>query len=120
MSWIGAIWAYHLQFFLTGVFSLFLSLVIFERRVKQEHHPHPTRLTMDKASRTLIVQQLYKEGLNWGDHEICSGEATLPKGEVSEGDQILNCRGNVALRHIPTNTLMGGFDFEDISSNRES
>ena len=119
ISWIGAIWVYHLQFFLTGVFCLFLSLVIFERKVKLEHHPIPSRLTMDKSSRTLVVQELYQQGLNWEDHEVCSGEAILPRGVVSPGDKIVNCRGNVAVRHIPTNTLMGAFDFEEpLSKNK--
>ena len=120
MSWIGAIWVYHIQFFITGVFCLFLSLVIFETKVKHEHHPHPTKLTMDKLSRTLVVQRLYQERLNWGDHEVCSGEATLPQGVVTEGDKILNCRGNVALRHIPSNTLMGAFDFEEMTDKKDS
>ena len=120
MSWIGAIWAYHVQFFLTGLFSLFLSVVIFERRVKHEQQAIPSRLTMDKSERTLKVQHLYQEGISWEDHEVCSGEATLPTGAVSEGDKILNCRGNVALRHIPTNTLMGAFDFEDLSTTKKS
>ncbi len=75
---------------------------------------------MDKSERTLKVQHLYQERINWEDHEVCSGEAILPTGLVSEGDTIQNCRGNVALRHIPTNSLMGAFDFEDTSAAKKS
>ena len=88
--------------------------------MKHERHPHPTKLTMDKSSRSLVVQQLYQQGINWEDHEICSGDAILPKGVVTEGDKIVNCRGNVALRHVPSNTLMGAFDFEEDSSQIKS
>jgi hypothetical protein len=94
--------------------------VIFEQKVKHDHQTQPTKFTMDKSSRSLQVQQLYQEDLNWNDHEICSGDAILPKGVVNEGDRIMNCRGNVSLRHIPTNTLMGAFNFEEIEINKEN
>ena len=32
--------------------------------------------------------------------------------KIKEGDIVTNCNGNVALRHIPTNTLFGGYDFK--------
>jgi hypothetical protein len=97
---------------LTGLFCLFLAVVIFERKNKQEQVTQVTQLAMDKSSKTLVVQRLYREGLHWEDHEVCSGEAILPTGVVAEGDTIVSCKGNVALRHIPTNTLLGAFDFE--------
>ena len=67
---------------------------------------------MDKSAKTLTVQKIYDNNIRWEENEICSGLAQLPTGVVEEGDTITNCSGNVALRHVPTNTLMGGFDFE--------
>ena len=43
---------------------------------------------------------------------ICSDSAMIPSGLVREDDISTNCSGNVALRHIPTNTLMGAYNFE--------
>ncbi len=67
---------------------------------------------MDKSKRSLIVQKIYEDDLRWENHEICSGAATLPRGPVKEGDKVMNCSGNVALRHVPSNTLLGAFDFD--------
>lgn len=116
LSWVLAIWIYHIQFFLTGLFCLFLIFIIigrFEKKdVKKKLKPQ-TIFSMDKNTRTLTVQKIYENNLKWNDHEICSGEAKLPVGSIKEGDSIINCKGNLALRHIPTNTLLGGYDFED-------
>lgn len=115
ISWILAIWMYPLQFFLTGLFCLVLSLIIsgkFEKR--EEKIPKiPAVFSMDKNTRTLKVQKIYEDNLKWNEHEVCSGAAQLPTGLIKEGDIIKNCKGNVALRHIPSNRLFGGFDFED-------
>jgi hypothetical protein len=114
-SWICAIWAYHLQFFLTGLFCLFLIFILVGRFEKKEGHitqKPPAVLTMDKSTKTLTVQKIYENDLKWEQHEICSGSAEMPNGQIKEGDKITNCKGNIALRHIPTNTLIGGFDFE--------
>jgi hypothetical protein len=115
LCWILAIWIYHLQFFLTGLFFLFLAFVLIGVHDKKEtkHIPKPpTVFSMDKNTNTLKVQKIYEENLKWNDHEICSGTATLPSGNIQEGDVVENCEGNVAIRHKPTNTLFGGFDFE--------
>ena len=116
VSWICAIWVYHLQFFLTGVFCLFLIFILvgrFEKKGDKQLKRPPAVLSMDKSTKTLTVQKLYENDLNWDNHEVCSGSADLPKGEIKEGDKITNCKGNIALRHIPSNTLIGGFDFEE-------
>jgi len=114
VSWILAIWIYPLQFFLTGLFCLILALIISGKLEKQgDKLPKiSTVFSMDKSTRTLKVQKIYESNLNWDDHEICSGAAQLPTGLIKEGDEIKNCKGNVALRHIPSNRLFGGFDFE--------
>lgn len=114
ISWVLAIWFYHIQFFLTGLFCLFLVILIlgfFDK--KEEELPKPPLVfSMDENTRTLTVQKIYDESLKWEDNEICSGNATLPDGEVKEGDVVTNCEGNVAFRHIPTNTLVGGYNFK--------
>ncbi len=114
LSWIMAIWFYHIQFFLTGLFCLFLVLIVmgyFEKKEKTEETRPPVSFKMDPVSRSLKVQKIYEQGLKWDENEVCSGSCRLPSGEIKEGDVLKNCEGNVALRHVPSNTLMGGFDF---------
>jgi len=116
LSWVLAIWAYHIQFFITGLFCLFLIFVLigrFDKKEEEHTRKPPALLAMDKSTRTLKVQKLYDENVYWNEHEICSGNASLPNGVIKEGDVVTNCKGNVALRHIPSNTLIGGFDFEE-------
>ena len=117
VSWICAIWVYHLQFFVTGVFCLFLIFILLGRFDKYEEKKHthkiPALFSMDKTTRTLKVQKIYDDGIKWDDHEICSGAALLPTGEIREGDTVTNCEGNVALRYVPSNKLIGGFDFDE-------
>ena len=116
VSWILAIWIYPLQFFLTGLFCLFLIFILLGRFDKKEEKkaPKPPALfSMDKNTKTLTVQKLFKNDLKWEEHEICSGNAKLPSGPVKEGDVVTDCKGNLAIRHIPSNKLVGGFDFEN-------
>jgi hypothetical protein len=114
ISWICAIWIYPIQFFLTGLFCLFLVLIIlgvFDK--KEEGLPKPPLVfSMNKNTRSLTVQKMYEDSLRWEDNEVCSGDAKLPTGRIKEGDVVTNCEGNVAFRHIPTNTLMGGYNFK--------
>ena len=118
ISWVCAIWVYHIQFFLTGVFSLFLALLLLGRFDRKEEvtkisEKPPAVFSMDKTTNTLKVQKIYEENLLWDDHEICSGDAELPKGAIKQGDEVKNCKGNLALRHVPSNRLFGCFDFEE-------
>ena len=116
LCWILAIWAYPLQFFLTGLFCLFLVLILvgkFDKKEEKTIPKPPAIFAMDKNTKTLTVQKIYEDNLKWDEHEVCSGSATLPRGTISEGDKITHCKGNVALRHVPSNTLLGGFDFEE-------
>ena len=103
---------YHIQLFLTGIFCLVLAYIIFERNEKKERHTFPAVLTMNKATKTLTVQKIYDDNLSWGKTEVCSGNATLPTGGMKEGDIVTNCSGNLALRHIPTNVILGAYDFK--------
>jgi len=113
LSWIMAIWFYHIQFFLTGVFCLFLVLLVMGYLDKgEEAAKQPISFKMDRSTHSLKVQKIYDEGLKWEENEICSGYCNLPTGEIKEGDVIKNCEGNIALRHVPSNTIMGGFDFK--------
>ena len=85
---------------------------MFERNEEKERHRLPAVFTMNKASKTLTVQKIYDDNINWGKTEVCSGDATLPTGTMHVGDIVTNCNGNLALRHIPTNILFGAYDFE--------
>ncbi len=115
INWVLAIWIYHIQFFLTGLFCLFLvilTLGFFDKKETGLPKP-PYGFSMDKNTRTLTVQKIYDKDIKWEDNEICSGEAKLPTGVIKEGDVVTNCAGNLAIRHIPSNILMGGFDFKE-------
>ena len=89
--------------------------ILLGRFDKEETHTHkpPAVFEMDKNTRSLKVQKIYDEGIKWDDHEICSGVASLPTGPIKEGDIVTNCEGNVAIRHVPSNTLIGGFNFDE-------
>ena len=115
ISWILAIWIYHVQFFLTGLFCLFLVIILLGKFEKKEEKMSrlPTIFSMDKNTRTLTVQKIYEDNLKWEEHEICSGEANLPSGIIKEGDKVTNCKGNLVLRHVPSNIVLGGFNFEE-------
>jgi len=116
VTWFCAIWFYHIQFFLTGLFCLILVFILISRTDKEEkkfYSKTPAIFSMDKNTRTLTVQKIYENELKWEDHEICSGSAELPSGIIKEGDTIHNCKGNLAIRYIPTNALLGGYNFEE-------
>lgn len=112
ISWFIAIWIYHIQFFLTGLFCLFLAYIIFERNEDKHSNKIPAIFAMDKATKTLTVQKIYDDNLSWEKTEICSGNATLPRGTIKQGDRVTNCSGNLSLRHVPTNIIFGAFDFK--------
>ena len=112
LCWITAIWMYPIQFFLTGLFCLILAIWIFKPSEEDKKGRLPAVLSMDKSKRTLTVQKLYEDNLKWEDNEVCSGDAQLPVGVMKEGDVIRFCQGNVALRHIPTNKLLGAYEFK--------
>ena len=113
LCWFSAIWAYHLQLFISGLFCLFLSYFIFSKSEHEDSKAIPINFTMDKTKKTLTVQKIYEDGIKWEDNEICSGSANLPRGEIKEGDIIKNCSGNISFRHVPSNTLIGAFNFEN-------
>ena len=69
---------------------------------------------MDMENNTLIVSYVYPEDVSWSDiDQIGSGTCDpLPTGNVTVGDEITNCMGVIVLRYIPTNEVLGVFDFE--------
>lgn len=69
---------------------------------------------MDMDNNTLAVDYVYPEDVLWGDiDQIGSGTCDpLPTGNVTVGDEITNCLGMIVLRYIPTNEVLGVFEFE--------
>ncbi len=61
ISWVCAIWVYHIQFFLTGLFCLFLVVLIlgFFDKKEEEMLKLPIVFSMDENTRTLTVQKIY-------------------------------------------------------------
>ena len=115
ISWLIGIWIYHVQFFLTGLFCLFLALLLLghlDGNNEKKTVKIPVSFSIDVVNKTLTVQKIYDGKFKWDDNEVCSGNAHLPSGMMKKGDMMTNCTGNIALRHIPTNTLIGAYDFE--------
>jgi hypothetical protein len=69
---------------------------------------------MDMDNNTLVVDYVYPEDVLWGDiDQIGSGTCDpLPTGNVTVGDEITNCLDMIVLRYIPTNEVLGVFEFE--------
>jgi hypothetical protein len=70
--------------------------------------------SMDIENNTLTVTNVHPENVMWSDiDQIGSGTSNpLPTGNVSIGDMITNCAGIIVLRYVPTNEVLGVFDFE--------
>jgi hypothetical protein len=70
--------------------------------------------SMDLENNTLTVSNVYPEDVMWSDiDQIGSGTSNpFPTGNVSMGDMITNCVGIIVLRYIPTNEVLGVFEFE--------
>jgi hypothetical protein len=71
---------------------------------------NPILCSTSLIDKTLTVVQV-EDTYYWEDCEIVSGNATLPSGKVELGDVITNCAGFVRIVHIPTDTLVVAFDF---------
>ena len=69
---------------------------------------------MDMENNTLTVSYVYPEDVLWSDiDQIGSGTCDpLPTGNVTAGDEITNCMGIIVLRYIPTDEVLGVFEFE--------
>ena len=109
--WFIGIWIFHVQFFLMGLFCLILSFTDFKSE-NRNNIELPFRLSRDKENKTLKIETVKNQELYWEDTEICSGEAILPDGIIEKGDIIFDCKGNISIRHIPSNIIIGGFNFD--------
>jgi hypothetical protein len=94
-----------------GLFCLILSFTDFKSENNSDIEL-PFILSRNNETKTLTIETVKNEDLYWEDTEICSGEAILPDGIIEEGDIIYNCKGNISIRHIPSNIIIGGFNFD--------
>ena len=69
---------------------------------------------MDLENNTLTVVYVNPDDVLWSDlDQIGSGTCDpLPTGNVTVGDMITNCSGTIVLRYIPTNEVIGVFEFQ--------
>jgi hypothetical protein len=69
---------------------------------------------MDLENNTLVVNYISPENILWNNiDQIGSGTCDpLPTGNITVGDEITNCLGIIVLRYIPTNEVLGVFEFE--------
>jgi len=70
--------------------------------------------SMDDVNNTLTVTYIAQDEIFWEDiDQIGSGTSDpLPTGNVSIGDEITNCLGIIVLRYIPTNGVIGIYEFD--------
>lgn len=69
---------------------------------------------MDLENNTLTVVYVNPDNVLWSDlDQIGSGNCDpLPTGNVTVGDIITNCSGTIVIRYIPTNEVIGVFEFQ--------
>jgi len=68
----------------------------------------------DLINKTLTVISVDSEDVPWIDiAEIGAGSCDLlPVGNVTVGDTLTSCTGIIVLQYIPSNTILGVFEFE--------
>jgi len=69
--------------------------------------------SQDLANKTLTVTSVSPATVLWSDiDQIGSGHCDpLPTGTVVAGDQLTNCTGFIILRYIPSDIILGYFEF---------
>ena len=67
----------------------------------------------DEVNKTLMVVSVNPDNVLWSDiAEIGSGSCDpLPIGNVTVGGEITNCSGIIVLQYIPTEAILGVFEF---------
>jgi hypothetical protein len=72
------------------------------------------QFVQDETANKLLVASASVDTVLWSDiDEIGSGSCDqLPVGNVTAGDEITNCTGIIVLRYIPTDTILGVFEFD--------
>jgi len=67
----------------------------------------------DEVNKTLMVVSVNPDNVLWSDiAEIGSGSCDpLPMGNVTVGGEITNCSGIIVLQYIPTEAILGVFEF---------
>ncbi len=70
----------------------------------------PAIITFLKRDDTLIVAYAQKN-LGWENIDPLDSSCILPSGEIKAGDKITDCSGEIMLRWIPSNSLLGTWNF---------
>jgi hypothetical protein len=67
----------------------------------------------DEVNNTLIVVSVNPDNVLWSDiAQIGSGSYDpLPMGNITVGGEITNCKGIIVLQYIPTQAILGVFEF---------
>ena len=80
-----------------------------------EEPPETPQITFvqDYVNFTITVTSVDRDDVQWTDIDnVGSGNCDpFPDGVVEAGDQIINCSGIIVLRYIPTNVVLGIFEF---------
>jgi len=65
-------------------------------------------------NRILRVTGVDPVNLNWSNIQLVgNGTCNLPIGNISAGDAITDCTGTISLKWIPTNKILGSWDFPE-------
>jgi hypothetical protein len=85
-----------------------------EKKDNNENESIPPNITFIKndVENKLTVDRSFPTDVLWSELEIVGSCNSSSLGlYVLAGDQITNCSGSIRIRHIPTNTLIGIWDF---------
>ena len=85
LCWFSAIWAYHLQLFISGLFCLFLSYFIFSKSEHEDSKAIPINFTMDKTKKTLTVQKIYEDGIKWEEMRYVQVRQIFQEAKLKKG-----------------------------------
>jgi hypothetical protein len=70
----------------------------------------PPVILFEKYDDSLMVLTA-GHNLNWSDIQVTSGDCDLPSGFIKAGDKITNCTGLLIFVWIPSNTVIGKWNF---------
>jgi hypothetical protein len=107
---VGIVIVFFLTIAFTATVYVYVSGMIGE---SPEQTPN-IQLVKDNTNGKLTVASADPVDLTWNDFEITGSYISTsfsPYSLVTAGDYISGCTGTISIRHIPTNTLIGMWDF---------
>jgi len=103
-----------IAFFLTIAFTATVYVYVGGMIGTSPQYTPSLQLVKDDVNDKLTVASADPGDLTWNDFEITGSYTSTTfstNSEVQAGDHISGCSGSITIRHIPTTTLIGTWDF---------